>query len=675
MPYEKNPTIGAADRRVAIPEAYQPNPEEIEALNVVSDRWKPHNASRAQLERTWQHNIAFYLGYQWHLWDNTRWTLINRPNNGRWRVRETRNYIASHVQRQIANLTGYTPKWVGRPHTQDIEDEQAARVSSKVIEGYWNDLQMELLIQELALWGCVMGTGVLKTQWNPYGGKSFEGPAVDERGEILVNEDGYPYPAVYYEGDVETTCPSPFTIHVDPLVTNEDELEWVLEVYRRPLTWIDRNFPERAMFVTNTGGEDDPYRRMRSTLNVAGTGVFGTTSDTETGKDWATIKEYWEKPSPMYPRGRLIITAENVVLHVSDNPHPDRGLPYRFFRKDLIPGSFWGRTEVEDMVTPQKNYNRLVSKRLEHAYLIGTGSKVLWPRAGGQPQSAWTDQIGEIVKYNGPNAPQYLMPPPLPPETEQEMARFRADFDVFSATYGPEKGQNTGKLSGKAIELLSENGFRMKQPQLQRMRRTLEGWGQDVVLLLQEHADMQRTVKLQGKNNQTDIVSFKGADFRGNTDVIIEISSMVPKSRAMALDQIVQLTGAGLINPQDPMDKARAFKAIDWETDDPVVWDKNQDRRMAQLEDKLMSKGTPVEPAKPWEDQDIHVTQHTSFMNSDEFKALPDQFKQLFIEHYNSHLELAMPQPGVTLPPDQQAALAGQGQQPTESPAPPGGET
>lgn len=657
--------------RDAVPEKYKRTPDEDAAFTTINSRFNPHDSARAQLERRWHYNIAFTVGYQWHTWDTTSWGMMSRPSSSRWRVREVRNYIRPFVERAIASMTSFNPKFVSRPNSTDIEDIQATRVSNHILEHQWNAQKMIDKWPEACMWAAIAGTGFLKVHWNPHAGDQEVAPAVDPMtAELMFDEEGNPYEETYTQGDLEVSVPSPFTIHTDPLVTQDGDLEWIMEVTRRPLAWVDRFFPEKARYVVNDHGGEDPLRRQRAAYAVAGTGLFGTVSDHETAEEWVTVKEYYERPTPKYPKGRLIIGANNVILRMGDNPTPKHAIPYIPIRKLLIPGSFWGQSEVDDLIVPQKNYNRIVSKRLEHTFLFGVNAKVLFPQTAGIPQSAFVSQIGEVIKYNGVAPPSYLSPPPLPPESEQEMARFRSDFDAITSTYGAEKGQYQGKLSGTALNLLVEQGFKAKEPLLRRMAAALSRWAELTLENFQDNADEERIIKVQGKDNQFDIHSFKGADIRGNTDVYVEIDSMRPKSRTMGIQDLQVMGQIGLLNMMNPEDRSKGFKMLEMEDNaDAITYDKERDRRGAQNENKLMLLGQRVPPPQSWENQDIHEEEHRSLLNSDEFKALPPEGQAILIEHYQQHLQMSMPQPGATLPPAMADQISGAG-----GPAPQGGQ-
>lgn len=653
-----------ANRRFNRAEEYNPSQEERDAYSLLRQRFDPMNAHRAQLERRWHHNLAFLAGAQWHTFDTHRWAMTAPSEGTRWRLRSSRNYILPHHERTLSQMTGFTPKFQVRPNSPDVEDIQASRTGSQLCQHSYHHLEMPTIWRNACSWASATGTGFLKVNWNHYGGRRYSDWAVDYDGNLMVDDDGIPYQEEYAQGDLMNYAPSPFSIQVDPLATEDRDCEWMMEVNRRPLTWVDRYYPEKSKFVTtdHASSSDDPLRRHRTGYQVAGTGGMGTLIEHETAQEWVTVYEYYEKPSPKYPKGRLIIGANNVILQMGDNPTPDGGFPYIPIRKIEIPGSYWGHTEVHDLIGPQRDYNKIVTKRMEHLLLFGLNLKVLFPQGGGMPQSSWVSRLGETVKFNGPVPPQYLQPPPLPPESEQEMLRFKGDFDAITNTHGAQRGQYQGKLSGKAINLLVEQGFKAQEPMLRRLATALTRWAELVLLNFQEFADEEHIIKVQGKDSMFDVHSFKGADIKGNTDVFVEIDSMRPKSRTMAIEDLGIMANTGLLNMMDPKDKAKAFKMLEMEDNiESVTYDAERDRRIAQFENGALLRGEFIPPPEPTDDNDIHEEEHRATMNSDRWRALSAAEQEPMRKHYQEHLDAAKPQPGVTLPPEMQAELSERG--------------
>lgn len=631
------------------------DPDELREISWVKKRFDPQDEARALLERQWRLNSAFVKGMQWYDWDSSRWTLVPTPSGGRRHVREQRNFCRPHVRREVALLTGFTPAFKVRPATRDMEDQQAARVGSKVCQGYWDQLRMDLLAQRLAVTASVKGHAFLKCGWDATKGESFEGPAINqETGEVIIREDtGAPEMALYFEGDFRTEVLGPDTVYVDPYVKHDEEIQWIMEMKNVPIETIENAYPDKARYVADV---TETFRRgVRADHIYHGWGSLAGSEQESNG--WVTKYEFYHHPTPNMPRGRKIVIAGNILLESSDNPCMDRRNPYISFRKVLVDDQFWGDTELTDMISPQRNYNRIRSKKLEHAFLFGTNMKLDWPSTAGNPETVFMTGVGEILKRRGRDPIQYLQIPPLPPDADNEAQQIRIDLDDIAGTYAVEKGQFPGKASGVAMDLLNEQGMKKNTPDLIRWAAGYEQWGRMLLFDLQRYAPEERIVKIQGRHEQFDVQAFSAADFRGNTDVHIEVGSVVPKSRRMTLTEINEMIGSGMLNMQDPAQRAKAFQMLEMEDPSILSFDKDRHRRVASQEYSLAKRGVDPGPHQIWHDLEAHVMQHFEDVDSDDFKTWEPEAQQLFFTHIQDTLAKAMPVAGATVTPDQAAPM------------------
>jgi hypothetical protein len=461
--------------------------------------------------------------------------------------------------------------------------------------------------------------------------------------------------ALYYEGDFDTRVIGPEHIYVDPFATCDEDVMWMLEVSNVPIEMIEREFPERARFVEDTI-EFEVLRRSAGDLQEIHHGWGSLAGNEQESDGWVTRYELYRKPSIDYPNGLKAVVAGNILMEIGDNPCMGRGFPYIPFRRLLSTGQYWGETEVTDMVSPIRNYNRVHSKILEHSFMFGLNMKMDWPQTAGDPQTTFMTGIGEILKRNGTQAPAYMQIPPLPPDAKEEAEIIKRDLDDISGSFAVEQGKYPGKASGVAIDLLVEQGTKKNTPVITRLSKGYRQWAKMLLHALQKYSTEERMVKITGRNEQFDIVSFSAADLGGNNDVTIDISSMMPRSRINALGELERMVGVGLLNPQDPAQRSRMFRALQMEDPAFVHDDQDQQRRVAQMENKLASMGQPVPQHEVHHDIDIHVEEHERMLNSDDFRTWPPEAQMSLKMHIQDTYMKALPVAGATVSPDQMAA-------------------
>ena len=421
------------------------------------------------------------------------------------------------------------------------------------------------------------------------------------------------------------------------------------------IDWVNEHFPDRVDDVEEFIDEE---RRQHTTSRVhEGYGHFGLSGVRGDGSKWVTRFEFYEQPSREHPEGRFIVIAGRVLLRNGSNPTKDHGFPFLFYRKLEVPGSFWGDTELTDAITINRNYNRMMSRVIEHALKVGSKMPMIWPY-GNEPQSQFVTGIGEVIRtFGGQQQPSWMPIPALPPEIKEELQRCLFDLDEITGTTAVDKGNYPGKASGIAIDILTEQTAKIRQPEQRRFGALWEEWSRRLLHDLQRYAPEERLVSLRGRHDSWEVVAFRGADLDG-TDVVIEVDSMIPRSRRLALNEIQILLQTGLMNPADPGQRALAYKMIEMEDPSSVTFDKDQHRRVAQIEEQLARAGQPIPPHQVWHDGDSHIQQHFDTLNSDDFRNWPPEAQQELLAHTMDTLQKLMPQAGVTLPPEAQSPAA-----------------
>lgn len=656
--------------------SYQPSESERDALRTLNEKFKPDDPIRRHFEQQWLTNIAFLIGFQYVTWDPVQRQLIYAQTPSlRWRARAVHNFIRPYVELEVGTVGVFNPAFMVRPKNSDPESADAAEANKAVLTHYWSHLGMPLKKYDLLYWLKTCGNGFIKVCWDKAGGNILYEDEPMLLGDRQINTTN-----VAYEGEIESSIESPFTVYWDMATPSIDQLQWMIHARAMPYSWVEQHFPERAPHVPLGVQNDNLITRQRWVLDLAGPAAsFGGSTPNNPNRDWVLVRELYHKPTYDFPHGRYMIDANGIMLEEpKDNPTPGGDLPFVWCRDGLVPGRLAGQCNVDNLLSLQRSYNRIVSKKEEHIVLTAN-AKILEHATNELPASSWQTEIGEVIKWHGMQQPGYLVPPPMPPESDTELDRIRGNFDLITSQYGPARGQYPGKVSGKAINYLVEQNMQNKTPMLERLSENLKQWGHLVLEVAQANILEPRLIKILGRGKQWSVQEFQGQDIKGNTEVEIDIDSMIPKSRTMALDLVGTLTTMGWLSPMNPKDRAKVWKALSMEDDAPIVEDETLDLRNARNENKLIMSGVMAPPAQYWEDHDMHMLMHSQQAKSDEFKQAPPLIQEMLKAHMQSHIAIVMPRVGVTVQsPEEEAAevgpqIGGGGSQPSQrnqSPSP-----
>src|SRR5690606_26845154 len=128
----------------------------------------------------------------------------------------------------------------------------------------------------------------------------------------------------------------------------------------------------------------------------------------------AIVKEYYEMPSSQFPKGRLVVVANKVVLYAGESPYsgPELGdwHPYSEFRWEIVPGRFWGKGPLDDVVEIQKHINSIDAAIILTRKTMAI-PQILIPTGAGIKPGTWTGRPGQEVFYRETSAPPSTIPP------------------------------------------------------------------------------------------------------------------------------------------------------------------------------------------------------------------------------------------------------------------------
>ena len=597
-------------------------------ISLVNERYDKSKNARQPFERQWFLNIAFKQGRQYVYYD----TILNRlvePEQPEWRVRIVINRIRPIINTAIAKLLKERPVLQVVPNTTDDDDISACEVGGAFLESSWRDLKIEEKLHELVEWMMSCGKSFLKVYWNPYGGEYVEQPRLMEVHEPIFDpmtgqptidpETGEPKTKTvfmdtgqvdaFWTGDIVVEVVPAFEIFNDPSATTLDSSAWVIHAKWRPLDWIRNQYAKGD----KVAAESDSTGLDYSAMLLSGIRDKGASANTSTAQEGAVVKEYWEWPNKVHPKGRLVTVANGVLLQESEIPFThDTTPPFVEFDDMIEPGQFWSTSRIQDLIPLQVEYNKTRSQALENKNLM---QRPKWMVRNGSlidQDMALTDEPGEVVLYTG-ERPEAWVPTAIPAYQEY-IQQINSEFMELSGQHEVSNAQlPSGPLPGVAIQLLQEADDTKLGPVIRRFHRSLERVGHKILALAGEYYTEPRLVKTTGKNRQTDVKEFMGAELARNYDCRIETGNAVSTSLAGKRQFILDMYGQKLFGPYANKQEEQAAKKVlmylefgqyDQQFDDTILDEGNAKAENEALLDQAMPQ------VKPYDNDECHIEEH-----------------------------------------------------------------
>jgi hypothetical protein len=673
----------------------------VSQLNTAADltkKWQALKTARNLLEVQWKLNLAYYQGRQYTYYNKNAQRIEELPTSDgdkpRYRVRLKSNQIMPGTQGLLAKMTKTKPVLNATPGSSDPNDLRAAQMAERLLEFWWTDLKLDDKLEEALLWSIVASHGYLRTSWDGQAGKAMRfildpqgNPITDSSlKSIYLNELaqlGIPREAVektFYMGDVAVESISPFNVLLDSTVTNFYDCKYCFivsymspdEAKARYGEWLKPDstpIPEDALIPTSGGFGNNA---LKTTCRVI-TGYF--------------------RPTPVLPKGRVVCWSDSNDKILDDQPwpFPSHELPLIKFGMLKIPGQLYDSSVVEHAIPLQQELNRTISQIVEYKNL--TIKPRVWAPVGSM-RERMTNEPGAIYQFT-PIAgmkPEIETLPSMPPYVFEHLAdisqRLKDAFytsEIDGGTLPPNVEAFT------AIDLLQEMSSDRIAPAIKLMEKSIGQLGQHLLGLAQQYYIEPRLLAIKGANGSTQVKEFTKADINGGVTISVEAGSGLPRTRAGRMAQIQALVEKGYISPQNGLkhmnvaDLNGPLAAIASDEDqalrehDKIIEGRpvNADavrQAMQTINTPDPKFGVPVNPdsGQPFtsaqemqqyvheqglqpthfEDYQTHREQHSLFMKSIEFEALPEQTQADFITHYDATYQIIrnLPLPNVKGP-------------------------
>ncbi|MCP3960154.1 MAG: hypothetical protein GY719_20100, partial [bacterium] len=412
-----------------------------QALDMLNQLVNPlgYQPERAAQEEVMLRSMAFYCGKQ-HFIQNGA-TLYELPPENENEVMYRANLIMPAIERAVSKVMAASGDMRVAPADGSPRARRKAKLSDKVLEhinleGGYDDAR------EMALkWAAIVGSGYVRTTWNPKIGDSQRYYEDSSGREVLpANADE----AIELErqglfedlsmGDVEFKDMGPFTVHNDwNSRKGVKECMWMAEHTLTSIPTIAEHFdlkeddiPDTAQ-VPGSAVYDEALAFMTSgTRQVIGFG-YKPRQQERTGRALLTV--FYHRPTRKYPKGLYIVRVGEQIILNQDNPYRDAadGLPFTKYDWNKMPGRYLGFGLAEQAMSAQFQYNAARGKMTEFQNVFGQPA-IFVEDGSGIDSDNFILQPGAVYDIKRGRKVTSMDPPQLPPEVAQNAAQARNEI-------------------------------------------------------------------------------------------------------------------------------------------------------------------------------------------------------------------------------------------------------
>lgn len=691
-----------------------------QAASKIELFYKQDNIQKATLTYNWERVHLMLDGQQWLTFRGSRdsggmWERLEVSPANSYIPRPVTNYLFDAYQTLKGYILKNDPRITVRPNTQTSKDKTAAKIAELVSETNWERLREDDNYEYAASNLLTYGTVFKKDYWdNSYLSlarvpRMVQQPAVDPNTGLPTGQmeevqarDPQTGEELFDEiplGDVATKVVEPYCIALDPLATTTADIRWIMEYSIRPLSWIKENYTQEQPGYTNRVEEVKPERTLSNALKrfynlktssgvkqlqILNSTLSGSGGDNEMVEEAAVVKEYYERPTQKYPKGRLIVVANGIPLYAEKSPYegPEQGdwHPYSECRWEIVPGRVWGKGPLDECCEPQKQINSLDSIIILTRKTTAV-PQILEPRGSIAKGNSWTGEPGLRVPYTVVDGqkPELLRPEGVDQQVWQERAQHVEDIKNLSGAIDILKGDRPpGVTAASALEMLFEVGTGKLFPGMKRWKRFIESSQKKQLKLIAKKYREPRPEFIQmlmSKNKDlasSQIKDFIGSDLYDNCNVVIEADSSIPKLLAAERAKLMELANLNVLGLEDPQNRS---EFLERQGVLGFTSKYGQDAKRAEFENDVMDDFSIQNPNKPvlmyCDDDQVHIAIHEARQKEQSYLELPADVQQIYQAHIEAHnQQLQQKQQMQMMQAAQQSMMTGQPPQPPENPPP-----
>lgn len=587
------------------------------------------SANRIAHEGIWLTNCAYLLGYD-SLTYNTasrQFQPINRASSYLKKNRIHVNKILPTIQNRLARLAKNPPKYDVRPESNDTDDKEAARLSLQVLNAMWDRLGLFEKRLSLYMWLQQCGHAYVKLAWDPTLGNMMVDPASGESD---------------YEGDLRAEIVSPFEVFPDPNAKSWDDVQWLIHARVRPLDYFKMNYPEKGHLVKEEAAWllSIQYENRINSLNSRGPSQGGMQQQM---KNSAIELIKYEKKSKQYPKGRMIIVANGVVL--DDKELPVGELPWAKFDDVIVGGKYNSESIVTHLRPIQDQYNETIRRRGEWTKRLLAG-KYKAARGSGIQQESLNDESGEVLYYtpvpNAPNAgsPEPMQIPIIPQYAYMEEERLNEMINYISGISEVSRGNlPSASMPAVGIQMLVEQDDTRIGVMTEQHEHAWARVGSIILKYVEKYYVMPRKFKIAGKALEYTVKELSGKDLKGNTDVYVIRGSTIPGSKALKRQEIMNTFQNGLLgSPQDPKVQEKVLDMMEFGDVGEIWEDYGLDQSQIKRGIESLERGNPVQ-ANELDNHQLWIQELNRYRKQEKFEQLPPEIQSLIEQTIEDHLQ------------------------------------
>lgn len=590
-------------------------------IHNILEELEKRRGQRLSLERQWTLNANFLVGNQY---------CEVRPYTGEieqlepvysWLNRETFNNIAPLIQTRIANLKKINYMMKVKPATNELDDYAKAEVSTSVLQYTQKSTDFESKKDTMIYWNELCGNCFWLSWWDKDKGEKF---AVETVVDIDENGNERKRQQAFYQGDIDYGLITPYEVFPESVFKQgvENQRSVILEQVKSIEDIYD-------LYGIDVEGSDIETFELTPVASGGGLGYENTVISIghRTAENAEKVITYFERPSKYRPNGLMvIIIGDEHLVYYGDMPYSKIPLIQTVCHE--VPGQFFGRSVIEDLIPLQRTYNGCINSIHEHIKRLSLGN--LLTEEGSidieEYETHGLEPGAFLVYKSGTNPPVPVQNGTLPASIMQERYNLKSDMEYVAGVSQLMVTGNTptGVTSGNAISNLKEIDNTRLSLTGDHIRNSIRKLAILWLEIYKIYATTHRIVNYVGTNNVGKALVWSADDINSyDVDYITENELLM--SEDMQKQRFFDAYNMGLFTdndgriPQRVKLTALEFMKIGNYSD---IMNLNSLQIQAAQRENIFFESGVIPQISDFDEHEIHIEEHLRYILQMDFQIL-----------------------------------------------------
>ena len=632
-------------------------------IQNVLEELEKRRSERSALERQWTLNANFLVGNQY---------CEVRPYTGDieqlepiydWLNRETFNNIAPLIQTRIANLKKINYVMKVKPATNELDDYAKAEVSTSILQFTQRSTDFQSKKDTMIYWNELCGNCFWLSWWDKDKGDKYAVETV-----IDVGEDGMEskWERAWYQGDIDYGLITPYEVFPESIFKQgvENQRSIILEQVKSVEDIYD-------LYDVKVEGSSVETFELTPVASGGGLGYENTVISIghRTAENSERVITYFERPSKHRPNGlMIIIVGDEHLVYYGDMPYSKIPIVQTVCHE--VPGQFFGKSVIEDLIPYQRTYNGCINSIHEYIKRLSLGN--MFVEEGSIDIEEYEEhglEPGAFLVYRTGTAPPRPVPNgTLPTEIMSERYNLRSDMEYVA---GVSQLMVTGNapqtnMSGTALSSLMEIDNTRLSLTGDHIRTAIRKLSVLWLEIYKKYAATSRVVNYVGTNDIGKALVWSAEDIN-SYDVEYVTENELLMSEDMQKQRFFDMYNMGLFTDDDgriPMRvKLRAMEYMKCGNYTEIMNLNLLHMQAAQRENVFFENGV-VPKVSEFDNHEIHIEEHLRYILQMEFQILKQkkpEYAEALESHLREHKQAAETEKQKNLMTQMQGAIAPQG--------------